>query len=68
MLMESLKDSRISKITWLFLMLFLSACSPDIKMGFIDKTGKVVIEPIFDFADNFSDGLAAVRMGDKRGS
>jgi hypothetical protein len=32
--------------------------------GYIDKTGKVVIEPQFDRALNFSEGLAAVRAGE----
>ena len=35
------------------------------KYGFIDKQGKFVIDPKFDFADSFSDGLAAVRIGDE---
>ena len=30
------------------------------KYGYIDKTGKFVIEPQFDFAQNFSDGLALI--------
>ena len=29
------------------------------KYGFIDKNGKVVIEPQFDNAGNFSEGLAS---------
>lgn len=35
--------------------------------GFIDKTGKFVIEPKFDMAFNFSEGLAQVRIGRKYG-
>ena len=35
--------------------------------GFIDKTGHYVINPQFDLADSFSDGLARVRIGDKWG-
>lgn len=31
------------------------------KYGFIDKTGKVVIEPRYDYAEPFSDGLAKVK-------
>ncbi|HEX7316285.1 MAG TPA: WG repeat-containing protein [Pyrinomonadaceae bacterium] len=34
----------------------------DTKYGFIDKTGKVVIEPTFDEAESFSDGLALVGL------
>lgn len=42
------------------------------KVGFIDKTGKIVITPQFDNALNdegrtFSEGLAAVKVGDKWG-
>ena len=37
------------------------------KCGYIDKTGEFVIEPQFDDADDFSEGLAGVRVGDVRG-
>ncbi len=38
------------------------------KWGFIDKTGKVVIEPQFDDAWLFREGgLASVKIGDKHG-
>ena len=30
------------------------------KVGFIDENGKMVIEPQFDLADPFSEGMAAV--------
>ncbi len=33
------------------------------KYGFIDKTGKIVVTPEYDGAENFSDGLAKVRKG-----
>ncbi|MFA5794784.1 MAG: WG repeat-containing protein [Candidatus Brocadiia bacterium] len=32
------------------------------KYGYMDKTGKIVIEPMFDYAAGFSDGMAAVMM------
>jgi len=32
------------------------------KFGFIDKSGKVVIEPQFDDAGYFSEGLATVAI------
>ncbi len=32
------------------------------KLGFIDKTGKVVIEPLFRETNGFSEGLAAVKI------
>jgi hypothetical protein len=35
--------------------------------GYIDKKAKVVIEPIFDWADEFSEGLAAVWVEGKMG-
>ncbi len=31
------------------------------KYGFIDKTGKIVIDPQFGFVTAFSEGLAAVK-------
>ena len=36
-------------------------------VGFIDRTGKVVIPPQFDSAEYFSEGLAAVEVGEKWG-
>lgn len=35
------------------------------KYGFIDKTGRFVIEPIFDEAGCFHEGLAYVKKGDR---
>ena len=37
------------------------------KMGFLDDSGKVVINPTFDAAGTFTDGLAAVRVGERWG-
>jgi len=37
------------------------------KYGYIDSKGKIVIQPQFDEADEFSEGLAPVRVGDKWG-
>ncbi|MDZ8069153.1 MAG: WG repeat-containing protein [Nostoc sp. DedQUE08] len=39
----------------------------DYKFAYIDKSGGVVIEPMFDVALKFSEGLAAVNIGDKWG-
>ena len=33
--------------------------------GYIDITGKMIIEPIFEDADEFSEGLAAVRISNR---
>jgi hypothetical protein len=38
------------------------------KFGYIDKTGKVVIPPQFFVAQDFADGLAAVRVEETRDS
>lgn len=35
--------------------------------GFIDKTGKIVIPAVYDSVEDFSEGLAAVKLGDKYG-
>jgi WG containing repeat len=37
------------------------------KTGFIDRTGKIVIEPEFEEANDFSEGLAAVKRGSECG-
>lgn len=37
------------------------------KWGYIDKQGKMVINPLFDSTESFAEGLAAVRNGDKWG-
>lgn len=37
------------------------------KWGYIDKTGKFVIEPIFDIAFSFNEGLAPVYLKQKNG-
>jgi hypothetical protein len=39
----------------------------DYAMGYIDETGKVIIEPSFDAANDFSDGLAYVETKGARG-
>ena len=39
----------------------------DGKEGYIDKTGKIVINPQFDEAWTFSEGLAKVKIGNKLG-
>lgn len=39
---------------------FLYAIQENGKWGFIDRTGKIRIEPQFDAVDGFSDGLARV--------
>ena len=36
------------------------------KYGYMDKDGNVVINPQFDRADDFSEGLARVRIGDEK--
>jgi serine/threonine-protein kinase len=37
------------------------------KYGYIDQTGRVVIQPQFDSADDFSEGMAVIRIGKKYG-
>jgi hypothetical protein len=37
------------------------------RIGFIDKTGKIVIEPQFDLALDFDSGIASVKVGDRWG-
>jgi len=38
-----------------------------IKYGYIDRSGKMVIEPIFDYAYSFREQMAAVQVGSKWG-
>lgn len=37
------------------------------KLGYIDTMGTLVIPPKYDNADNFSEGLAAVKINNKWG-
>ncbi len=37
------------------------------KLGYIDRSGKMIVEPKFEWADNFSEGLASVKIGEKFG-
>lgn len=37
------------------------------RMGYENKAGKVIIEPNFDWADEFHEGLAVVRVGQRWG-
>ncbi|MEI3649069.1 MAG: WG repeat-containing protein [Dolichospermum lemmermannii FEM_B0920] len=37
------------------------------KYGYIDQTGRVVIQPQFDNAGDFSEGMAVIQMGKKYG-
>jgi ABC-type Fe3+-citrate transport system substrate-binding protein len=37
------------------------------KIGYIDKTGKVVVQLQFDYIDSFSDGLAKVDVSNRYG-
>ena len=37
------------------------------QLGLIDRTGKVVIKPQYQFAEDFSEGLCAVVIGGKYG-
>jgi TonB family protein len=43
----------------------LAATPDEDKWGYVDKTGKYVISPQFDAAQDFSEGLACVRIGDE---
>jgi hypothetical protein len=33
--------------------------------GYIDQTGKIIIQPLFDIAFDFSEGIASVGLGKK---
>ncbi|MCD4705125.1 WG repeat-containing protein, partial [bacterium] len=45
----------------------IAAVEKDDKWGFIDKSGKLVIEYQFDFATGFEEGLSVVHKDNKRG-
>jgi hypothetical protein len=70
-----LKFNRENVMSWQGLELFgeqefsegLSAVISGAKYGYIDKTGKWVIDTIFDWAGNFMEGLAPVEINKKFG-
>jgi hypothetical protein len=43
----------------------MAAVAVDGKWGFVDKSGRIAIEPQFDAAERFGDGLAPVKIGGK---
>ena len=76
--MELLKKSLGLKRIFLFVVLLytvqlfgqnegLYTVSDNRQYGFIDKTGKMVIQPQYDYAAGFSEGLAHIKMQGKRG-
>ena len=44
-----------------------ASASDGYSYGFIDGDGKIVIEPQFDYVNDFSEGYAAVLQGDAWG-
>jgi TonB family protein len=45
----------------------LMTLSIGVRQAYINKSGKVVIKPLFEVAGNFSQGLAPVKIGSKTG-
>ncbi|MBR0129142.1 MAG: WG repeat-containing protein [Neisseriaceae bacterium] len=45
----------------------LVAVSKDMKWGFVDETGKVVVDLQYDFVADFKEGLAHAKKGRKKG-
>lgn len=45
----------------------LAVITKDLKSGYLNRDGKVVIEPQFDYATPFVDGIALVNIGEKWG-
>lgn len=54
-------------VGFIILLFFLFSLSSEIKYGYIDKTGMLVIKPQFDKAYPFREGLAPVKIGEKIG-
>lgn len=46
---------------------FFSILRDDLKWGYINETGKFIIQPQFKYGYQFSEGLAAVKVGQKFG-
>ena len=73
------KQMRINRLqsvlTVVYILLSLAVFSQDAlfpieekgKFGYINKSGKVMIASQFDYAESFSEGMAAVSVGGKRG-
>ena len=46
---------------------FLIRCRKQNKWGFRDSNNKIILPPIYDYAENFSEGIAQVTLNGKRG-
>ena len=46
---------------------FLIRCRKQNKWGFRDSNNKIILPPIYDYAENFSEGLASVKLNGKHG-
>ncbi len=46
---------------------FLIRCRKQNKWGFRDSNNKIILPPIYDYAENFSEGLASVTLNGKHG-
>lgn len=40
----------------------IAFCADDYRMGYLDEAGHTAVEPVFDYAGNFSEGLAPAAM------
>ena len=74
---QIIKGTDMKRLFGVFMLIFLSAScggekgSPndagdDDIGGVTEQTGKMVINPQFDWADDFHEGLALVRIGDNK--
>lgn len=45
----------------------LTVVTKDGKYGYANTHGKIIIEPMFDMAENFDDGMALIKQGKRYG-
>ena len=61
--LDEIKGKKVVCVAPFFSDGLMAVCTEDNKWGYINNKGKVIIEPIYSFANEFNDGYAVVATG-----